>query len=194
MRRTGSAFTLIELLSVLAVMAVLLAILLPSLQGARRHVAVGRTQSQWAQWALAYEAFRSRLGHYPDMGNGTGEFSLAGRNVVFIETLTGAGIDGGPMTTSYARTANPGRWRFHAFTESAFAPAGTSFAGQLVDALGNPHLHVVIDHDLDGFVRPEQFRGLPPDRRPRGLLRGGVFFFTSNPEANPDWAWIRSWE
>jgi len=191
-RRRG--FTLIELLTVIGVIAILMALLVPAVGMVRRNAAKSRIHSQLSQYATAYESFRAQFGFYPSMGAAGAQFDLRGHNDVFIETLSGFDAEGGAPSTAYARQVNPRRMRFYTFAESEFAPADAEFAGQIVDAFGNPHLHVVIDRDLNGTIDPGEFSALPADLRPTEPLRGGVFFFVSNPDDNPDWEWIRSWE
>lgn len=187
-------FTLIELLTVVAVIGILMAILIPSVGMVRRNAAVSKSRSQFGQYVTAYEAFRAEMGHYPSMGASGAEFDLKDHNPVFIETLSGFDPAGGRPTTAYATKANPRRMRFYTFAESEFAPEGSAYEGELIDGLENPHLHIVIDRDLDGFVQAGDFDDLPPERRPDHPLRGGVFVYSSNAENNPDWNWILSWE
>ncbi len=186
--------TLVELLAVIAILSLLITVLVPAVGTVRRSVAKSATRSQFTQYLMAYEAFRAETGFYPSMGVHGAEFALEGHNDVFVETLSGRDRAGGPSRHLYAVQANPRRILFHHFGENEFAREGSPHAGQLVDGLGNPHLHVVIDRDLDGIVEPSDFEALPHAERPAGPLRGGVFFYSANPAGNPDWDVLKSWE
>ncbi len=186
-------FSLIELLTVIAVIGILATILLPASSAVRRSVLTAKTRAQLASYTLAYEAFRAEYGFYPTMGAPGAEFALAGNNAVFIETLSGRTMDGGPARHPYARGANRSQLRFHGFSPGEFAKSDSPHHGQLVDAFGNPHIYVVIDRKLSGAVHAADFVTLPPELRPE-QLQGGVYFYCANPHNHPDWQWIRSWE
>ena len=180
-------FTLIELLTVIAVIFLLMALFAPAVHAVRRSVAESKTRSQFSQYALAYEAFRADYGFYPSMAVSGSDFTLAGNNDVFVETLSGRTLNGNAAVHAYARAANRRLVRYYTFSPSAFA------GGEIVDAFGNPNIRVVIDRDLSGHVTAADFETLPPEMRPE-TLPGGVFFYSANPNNNPDWEWILSWE
>lgn len=191
--RERGGFTLIELLAVIAVLGILFALWIPAIGGARVQVAKNRTRAQFAQYVMACEQFRAERGYYPAFGVDEPELSLRERMPVFVETLSGRGFDGIQRRETYALQANPQGTVFHRFAASDFAPEGDRHAGQLVDALGNPNLYMVVDADLDGFIEADDFRVLPAERRP-GRLRAGVLFYSANPENRSEWEWILSWE
>ncbi len=191
-RRRGG-FTIVEVLLVVAVIAILIALLIPVATTVRDNAMRNKTRGQLAQYATAYEAFRADRGHYPSMGTAGAEFNLRGNNTVFVETLTGRGLDGNPATNAYALRANPDRERYYTFSAAEFAPAGDPHRGEIVDAFGNPNIVVVTDRRGDGVVRGADFQILPADRRPDTLM-GGVFFYAANPGENPEWEWILTWE
>lgn len=193
-RRARDGFTLIELLAVIAVIGILMAILIPSVGMVRRSAAKSKTRSQFAQYATAYEAFYGEMGYYPSMGASGSEFDLKGNNAVFIETLSGFSADGGNPTSAYARKANPRRMRFYSFVESEFGLPESDVEGEIVDGFDNPNIHVVIDRDRDGVIKPSDFQALDRALRPTNELRGGVFIYSANTDENPDWEWILSWE
>lgn len=193
-RSTGrGGFSLVELLTVIAVIAILIAILVPVASTVRDSALRGKTRSQLAQYATAYESFRADQGHYPSMGASGAEFSLRGNNAVFIETLSGFTLDGQPPTQPYALRANPRRIRYYTFTSNEIARPGDPHAGEIVEAFGNPHIHVVVDRQGTGVIRASDFSSLPAERRPE-TLAGGVYFFVSNPEDSPEWLWITTWD
>lgn len=68
-----SAFTLIELLTVLAIVAILSAIALGGIAGARQRANVARAKSELAALTAALEDFRRLYGDYPQ----TGDFAQA---------------------------------------------------------------------------------------------------------------------
>ncbi len=191
--RARRGFTIVEVLLVVAVIAILMALLIPVATTVRDSAMRNKTRAQLAQYATAYEAFRADRGHYPSMGASGAEFNLRGNNSVFVETLTGRGLDGNPATNAYALRANPARERYYTFSAAEFAPAGHPHEGEIVDAFGNPNIVVVTDRRGDGVVRSADFQILPAERRPQTLM-GGVFFYTANPGENTEWEWILTWD
>lgn len=188
-----AGFTLIEIIAVIAVISLLLVVLIPAISGAQRSAAKSKTRSQFAQYIMAYEAFRADNGYYPSMGSGE-EFDLKADNQTFIETLSGSDGAGNPPGSSYARKANPRRIPYYTFIESEFAQEDSEFYGQIIDGLGNPNIFIVIDQDMDGIVPASAFQNLDPSERPQERLRGGVFIYSANPSGDADWEWIKSWE
>ncbi|MBL9163009.1 MAG: DUF1559 domain-containing protein [Planctomycetaceae bacterium] len=64
-RKTGRAFTLVELLVVLAIIGVLFALLLPAVQAARESARAMQCKSNLKQVGLAVLTFHDSLGHFP---------------------------------------------------------------------------------------------------------------------------------
>ena len=148
--RRRSAFTLIELLTVLAVVGILLAILLPSLSAARVASQRAQTKARFAQWATAMELFRQEYGHYPVVTRG-GKLdaerfaaALLGRNALGGEPL-------GESTGADELAVNVKRLTFYSLEAAEVSHDGAT----LVDAFGNSDIAVRVDWSGDGRIGPE---------------------------------------
>ena len=193
LRRSGRfGFSLVELLVVVGVLALLMGLLLSLVSVVQDRARREQTRAQLAAYTLAYEAYRADRGYLPTMGAEGAEFRLSGNNAVFIETLTGYTLEGGPSRHPNAVKANPRRERYYTFSPNEFAAANRPFAGQLVDAFGNPNIVAVIDRTGSGVLRADDFAGLAREDRPESLL-GRVVFYVANPEQNPEWEQILPW-
>ena len=84
--RTGSAFTLIELLTVVAVIAILATFAVGAVRGAKERANIGRARSELAALVTALEEFKRRYGDYPQ----TGEFTQAAATPPLVTTGPGA--------------------------------------------------------------------------------------------------------
>ena len=80
--RTGSAFTLIELLTVVAVIAILATFAVGAVRGAKERANIGRARSELAALVTALEEFKRRYGDYPQ----TGEFTQAAATPPLVTT------------------------------------------------------------------------------------------------------------
>lgn len=180
-------FTLVEILTVIAVIAILAAILIPATSAVQRNVTRSKTRSQFSQWSTAYEVFKADYGYYPALSGGSAEFGLNGQanNNTFIAALSGRN-DNGDRTVAGGNTRSV---RYYTFSEADF----NQDTGLIVDAFDNPNIYVVVDRNLDGLVKSSDFGNLPSGSRPDSL-HGGVFFYSSNSDNNPDWEWVYSWE
>lgn len=195
------AFTLLELLCVIAVIGVLAALIVPSVGGARRSANKAKIKVQFAQWTTAIEAFRAEYGYYPafDAGNLVNGGVTATEHP-FHDLLAGRRRDGTPPAPgSAAAVQNRKLARFHTFAESELDAAGL-----VRDAFDNTAIAVLVDKDLDGFIRPgADFTSLPAvaglapgsaDFPPSGV-RAGVIFYAPAPgatAASPEF--IFSWK
>jgi len=69
-RRSGSGFTLVELLVVITIIGILVALLLPAVQGAREAARAATCKSRLKQLGLAAQHCVARHGHFPTGGWG----------------------------------------------------------------------------------------------------------------------------
>jgi prepilin-type N-terminal cleavage/methylation domain-containing protein len=197
-RGQTAGFTLVELLTVIAIIAILATLLIPATGMARNAMRSNATQAQFRQIILAYEGFKAEYGFYPRMGVSGNRFNLAGNNEVFIETLTGRAVNGGPATNAYARSRNKKNLSFYTFSEGDFIEASDpDFAGQIGDAFGNPNIIIVIDDNQDGLIPVTDLgSGLPAEAVESGqtALRTGVAIYSDNSSGNSLWKWVYSWK
>jgi prepilin-type N-terminal cleavage/methylation domain-containing protein len=168
-----SAFTLIELLTVVAVIGILAAILIPTTSGARVAANKAKTRTQFSQWGAAFENFRQEYGNYPQLfTNGAqklvnqGATTQRNGNHLFHDLLSGRRRDGSPLTGATtgnplpAITQNSRRISFINFTDSDFVfqtdiAAGRNTNAQLFfirDSFYNTSIAVVTDSNLDGLI------------------------------------------
>lgn len=180
-----------ELLVVMAVIAILMALLLPAAGLVQRAALKSRTMLQFQQYRSAYEHFRAEYGHYPTMGVDGARFTLRDNNAVFVETLSGRGLSGGEPLDVYARKANFRRIPFHSFSEAEFSPEGNTYAGEIVDAFGNPDIVVVVDGEGSGVIPPSALAEIP--HASAEPVREGVILYSRNAQERDDWQWVYSW-
>jgi len=147
--RDRSAFTLIELLTVIAIIGILAGISLPVINGARDAAHRARTQTRFKQWAAAMELFREEYGYYPDI-------SVAGKidPELFFAALTGRDRAGQPPAFDCGNTK---RLSFYLPGAAELSPNGR----EPVDAFGNPDIAVCCDRDLNGIITDVDWMGTP---------------------------------
>lgn len=192
-RWRGSAFTLVELLTVIAVLGILAAILVPVVGRAQESARRTRVKTQFAQWAMALEAFRAEYGYYPHFAVATtGPLPSACRiNDVpglFFQTLAGRREDGASADLPRAMAANPRRVAFLSFTADEL---GFGSNPPITDAMGNTDIVVLLDRDGDGVIQSpspvpavmgaQTGVSLTPDVAafPVGGVRGSVLFYSA---------------
>lgn len=170
---SNTAFTLIELLTVVAVIGILAAILIPTTSGARVAANKAKTRTQFSQWGTAFENFRQEYGSYPQFfTNGAQKLVNQGAttqltgNHLFHDLLAGKRRDGSALTGATtgnplpAITQNSRRISFINFTDSDFVLAADIAAGRnttaqlnfIRDAFYNTSIAVVTDSNLDGVI------------------------------------------
>src|SRR3954470_17794122 len=98
-RRSGlSAFTLIELLTVIALIAILVSISVGIVRGAKQRSATARAKAELALLAQALEDYKRRYGDYPEAGrsaansqrvSGTSGPGLATAQAILFNALIG---------------------------------------------------------------------------------------------------------
>jgi prepilin-type N-terminal cleavage/methylation domain-containing protein len=204
-----SAFTLLELLSVIAIIGVLAALIFPAVRAARVSANKARTKVQFSQWAAAVEGFRGEYGYYPALDpaalvNAGAATALTGDHL-FHDILAGRKRDGSPLSpTSPAATQNRKHISFHSFSDADFTNASSPIPNLLRDAFDNTEIAVLVDRNLDGVIRVGSdypvlpaVGGLTPTAAdfPATGVRAGVVFYAPAPGAdatNP--AFIFSWK
>lgn len=137
-------FTLIELLTVIAILVILGAILLPTLNVARKAALRSKCLAQFSQWTMAVEGFRQEYGFYPFLsGDGDTVFMInEGENRTHFEQVL-AGLD---------TTLNRRGIRFYSLTEDDLVDPGVE-GSAICDAFGNTSIVLLIDGDRDGRIR-----------------------------------------
>ena len=194
------AFTLVELLTVIAVLGILAAILVPVVGRAQDSARRARVKTQFAQWAVAIEAFRAEYGYYPNFAASTAAPLPAACGVndvpgLFVQTLTGRRADGAAPDLARALVANPRRVVFLSFGADELGAE----ANPLVrDAFGNTAIVILVDRDGDGLIpAPSPLppvlsastgRPLVPDAAafPAGGVRAGVLFYSAGAGRNTE--------
>lgn len=194
------AFTLVELLTVIAVLGILAAILVPVVGRAQDSARRAQVKTQFAQWAVAIEAFRAEYGYYPNFAASPAAPLPAACGVndvpgLFVQTLAGRRADGAAPDLARALAANPRRVAFLGFAADELGDG----ANPLVrDACGNTDIVVLVDRDGDGLIpapsplpgvlSAETGRTLAPDAAafPAGGVRAGVLFYSAGAGRNAE--------
>jgi prepilin-type N-terminal cleavage/methylation domain-containing protein len=194
-----SAFTLLELLSVVAIIGILAALLFPAVRAARVSANRARAKVQFSQWTAALEAFRSEYGFYPALDatglvNGGAATTISGDHP-FHDVLAGRKRDGSALPTAGAAAVqNRKLIGFYSFGDADFTGAGSATPGLLRDAFDNTAIAVLVDRNLDGVIRVgSDYAALPtvggitPGLAdfPATGVRAGVVFYSPAPGADP---------
>jgi len=204
-----SAFTLLELLTVIAIIGVLAALLFPALRSARLTANKARTKVQFSQWSAAMECFRNEYGHYPVLDptalvNGSATTAITGDHL-FHDIMAGRKRDGTPLLSAGAAARqNRKLISFYSFSDSDFSTASSPTPNLLRDASDNTEIAVLVDRNLDGVIligsdypALPAVDGLTPSVTdfPATGVRAGVIFYAPAPGAdttNP--GFVFSWK
>jgi prepilin-type N-terminal cleavage/methylation domain-containing protein len=210
-----SAFTLLELLTVIAVIGLLAALIFPNLRAARLSANRARTRVQFNQWASALEGFRSEYGYYPalhasNLVNPPGQNTDPSTLHLFHDVLAARRRDGSVLPAyNAASPQNPEAQNrkliaFHAFNDADLTNASSPAPNLLRDAFDNTEIAVLTDRNLDGIINAADFGGTLPAVGgmtpgaadiPTTGIRAGVIFYAPAPgadAAHPDF--IFSWK
>lgn len=190
-------FTVIELLAVVCIVATLLAILIPTISGARVSANKARTRVQFNQWGVAIAAFRSEYGYYPllDASNKVNG-GVNDTDHPFHDVLAGRKRDGSALTAGSAiALQNRKAIAFCSFGEVDFTSANSAAPNLLADAFGTTDIAVLFDRNLDGTINHLDYgddlpavTGLRPgtDDFPTTGIRAGAVFYCADPRATAD--------
>lgn len=154
-----SAFTIIELLTVIAVIAILSGILIPAANGVIRQSRIASSKARLWQYITALENFKAEYNYYPQVytdganGNGLINLSITSRSQEFVETLSGRTYNNG---TPVEAGGNFRQIQFYTFSEKEFRDNGNEnySTNRLSDSFNNTNIFIMIDVDGDGIIRP----------------------------------------
>ncbi|MFT3828435.1 MAG: prepilin-type N-terminal cleavage/methylation domain-containing protein [Opitutaceae bacterium] len=192
-RVPASAFTLVELLTVLAILGILAAILVPVVGRAQETARRAKVKTQFAQWAAALDGFRAEYGYFPSFAVSSAPPAPATCRVndvpsLFFQTLAGRKESGGAPDLVRAVATNPRRIAFAAFSA---AELDVSSPPLVCDEFGNTDIVLLVDRDGDGVIAaPATPVGVlsaqtgrtltpPADAFPPGGLRANVAFYSA---------------
>jgi prepilin-type N-terminal cleavage/methylation domain-containing protein len=175
-RHKTSAFTLIELLTVIAVIAILSGILIPVAGGVIKQSRIASSKARLWQYITALEQFKAEYNYYPQLSTDDdkdkGLIDLEDDSAKFIIALSGSGVDEG----------NYRKIQFYSFSENEFEDQDSS-VDQLSDLFNNIKIHIMIDLDGDGIIEPESDSPASP-----GQIRGNATAWVEANAGNPGYA------
>jgi type II secretory pathway pseudopilin PulG len=202
---------LLELLIVISLIGLLAALLFPGLHSARVAANRAKTRVQFNQWAAALEGFRSEYGYYPvlhssNLVNPPGQSTDPAAVHLFHDVLAARRRDGSALpafvagaNSQFPEVQNRKLIGFHSFADADFTSAKL-----LRDAFDHTEIAVLVDRNLDGVIKADDYGGTLPavgGMTPQAAdfpvagIRAGVIFYSAAPEAttyNP--GFIFSWK
>ena len=179
-----TAFTLIELLTVIAIIGILAAILFPALGAAKTATNKAKTRSMFAQWSTSMGLFKNEYGYYPIIGTGNKIDTTK-----FAGALTGRKMDGTKYLTN--NDANLcGNSKMLSFYSLSTSDLDTATQTSIVDAFGNTDIAFLVDSDGNGVISgtsPEALVAVAPlgstvtatPALPTGGIRASVVFYSA---------------
>ena len=212
----SSAFTLLELLSVIAIIGILAALIFPAVRSARVSAHKARTKVQFSQWSAAMEGFHTEYGYYPvlhssSLVNPPGQTTDPATLHLFHDVLAAKRRDGSTLpayttgtNAQFPEAQNRKLISFYSFSDADFTNATAPATYLLHDAFDNTEIAVLVDRNLDGFIKLGSdltvlpaVRGMTPSAAdfPAAGVRAGVIFYAPAPgadAANPEF--IFSWK
>lgn len=145
-----SAFTLIELLTVIAIIGILAGIIIPTVSSVKTSANKSKTKVQFSQWAAAAELFKQEYGFYPRLTTGATVSSGALDTTTFLANLTGKTYTG---ASASSLLDNRKGLSFYSVSDTELLKDGSGAAtNQLIDAFGNANINVMIDANNDGMI------------------------------------------
>jgi prepilin-type N-terminal cleavage/methylation domain-containing protein len=184
-----SAFTLIELLTVIAIIGILAGIIIPTVGAVKISANKSKTKAQFSQWAVAMGLFKQEYGYYPQIGvNDKIDHDR------FFAALTGKTYTGAVASPLHGNTK---KLSFYSASDSEVTSTanGDAVSGRLKDAFGNTDIAVFVDSNGDGVIKDTDSPALkrapvtPIDgtaRTPATTafststgVRGGVIFYSA---------------
>lgn len=144
-KNARSAFTLIELLTVMAIIGILAAIIIPTISSARTSANKAKTKVLFQQLTIAMEQFRQEYGFYPNLG-AANKLSTAADTLALVRTLTGKNLDGTTVASVADLNGNTRRISFFTFSSDDLQN------GLLTDPFGNTEFGLLWDKNGDGVI------------------------------------------
>lgn len=161
--RNTSAFTLIELLTVIAIIGILAGILIPTVGIVQQKATMATSKARISQYLSAIQSFKGEYSYYPfsdKLSSGNLDLSVVGNSKVFIETLSARDV--ADPSKSVSEGGNRRRIEFYNFTEDEIADgSGPSAASTVIDGFGNNKIVLVFDYKNEGELSVPDPEGGP---------------------------------
>lgn len=144
-----SAFTLIELLTVIAIIGILAAIIIPTVGSVKKSANKAKSKVQFNQWASSCEVFKQEYGFYPQLSAATGSGLVDPSN--FFANLTARDYNGSALAGTSLKD-NKKKRSFYSPSDSEILKNGATPQNALVDAFGNSYIMYMYDANGDGKI------------------------------------------